>query len=75
MKERLLEIRNVADLDLTVRLIEGKIAHLHRRANMPPTRLFRIPQILRELITLRYHRYSRGHRDLIKDLLERDRTA
>ncbi len=75
MKERLLQIGDVPDLDGKVRLLEEKIAHLIRRANMPQTRLFRAPQLLRELITLRYHRYSRGGRDLIKDLLERDRTV
>lgn len=75
MKERLLQIRKVPDLDDKVRLLEGKIAHLNNRANMSSTRLFRAPQALRELVTLRYHRYSRGSRDLVRDLLERDRTA
>lgn len=75
MKERLLQAHDVPDLDGKVRLLEGKIAHLNSRANMSSRRLFRAPQVLRELITLRYHRYSRGRRDLIKDLLERDRTV
>ncbi len=75
MKERLLQISNVPDLDVKVRLLDEKIAHLNSRANMSSRRLFRAPQVLRELITLRYHRYSRGRRDLIKDLLEKDRTV
>jgi hypothetical protein len=75
MKERLLQLPNVPDLEAKVRLLEKKTAHLHSRANMSSRRLFRVPQVLRELITLRYHRYSRGLRDLLKDLLERDRTV
>ena len=75
MKERLLQIRSVPDLDLKVRLLEEKVAHLNSRGHMSSVRLFRVPQVLRELITLRYHRYSRGRRDFIKDLLERDRTV
>lgn len=75
MKERLVEIRNVPDLEHKVRLLEEKIAHLDSRANMSSTRLFRVPQVLRELVSLRYHRYSRGRRDVVKDLLERDRIV
>src|SRR5262249_34998814 len=75
LKERLLEIRDVPDLESKVRMLEQKIHHLQRRASMSSKRLVRSPQVLRELISLRYYRYSRGNRDFIKDLLEKDQSA
>jgi len=43
--------------------------HFDTRANLPSRRLDRLPLVLRELASRRYHDYGNGVRSLIKDLL------
>jgi hypothetical protein len=43
--------------------------HLKVRANLPQRRLNRVPRILRELLSLRYHEYSNGFKSAAKDLV------
>jgi glycosyltransferase involved in cell wall biosynthesis len=43
--------------------------HLNVRANLPQRRLNRVPSILRELLSLRYHEYANGFRSAAKDLV------
>jgi glycosyltransferase involved in cell wall biosynthesis len=43
--------------------------HLHVRANLPQRRLSRLPSILRELLSRRYHEYANGFRSAAKDLV------
>jgi len=43
--------------------------HLNVRANLPQRRLNRVPRILRELISLRYHEYANGFKSAAKDLV------
>jgi hypothetical protein len=43
--------------------------HLNVRANLPQRRLSRVPAILRELLTLRYHEYANGFKSAAKDLV------
>jgi hypothetical protein len=43
--------------------------HLNARANLPQNRLSRLPGILRELVTLRYHEYANGFKSAAKDLV------
>ena len=43
--------------------------HLNVRANLPQRRLNRVPSILRELISLRYHEYANGFKSAAKDLV------
>ena len=43
--------------------------HLNVRANLPPNRLNRVPTILRELLTRRYHEYANGFKSAAKDLV------
>ena len=43
--------------------------HLNVRANLPQGRLHRVPRILRELLSLRYHEYANGFRSAAKDLV------
>ena len=43
--------------------------HLNVRANMPQRRLNRVPRILRELLSLRYHEYGNGFKSAAKDLV------
>lgn len=45
------------------------IAHLEARAHVPHHRLRRVPQVLGELSTGRYHRYANGWRSAVKDLI------
>ena len=49
--------------------IEAKLAHLRARAEMPGARLGRLPRVMRELATRRYHLFSRGLVSAAKDLL------
>ncbi len=43
--------------------------HLNVRANLPQRRLQRVPSILRELLSLRYHEYANGFKSAAKDLV------
>ena len=45
------------------------LRHFHTRANLPTRRLDRLPVVLRELASRRYHDYGNGVRSLIKDLV------
>jgi glycosyltransferase involved in cell wall biosynthesis len=50
------------------RLIGTILRHFEIRANLPSRRLDRLPLVLRELASRRYHDYGNGVRSLIKDL-------
>jgi glycosyltransferase involved in cell wall biosynthesis len=50
-------------------------AHLNARASLPKGMLARAHLVLRELLTLRYHRHSKGVRSAAKDLFMRGVTA
>ncbi|MFL6284002.1 MAG: hypothetical protein ACJ74Q_12745, partial [Pyrinomonadaceae bacterium] len=54
--------RSLAELD-------ARIAHMDARRRMPSALLRRAAPVLRELFTLRYHRYSNGVASAAKDLL------
>jgi glycosyltransferase involved in cell wall biosynthesis len=49
--------------------IQGKIDHLRVRATMPRTAIRRVPRVLGQLASLRYHRYSDGIWSAARDLL------
>jgi len=49
--------------------LEEKLKHLKVRSNMPARKLLRLPAILKELVTLRYFRYSNGWKSAARDLL------
>ncbi|MFN2453415.1 MAG: glycosyltransferase family 2 protein [Pyrinomonadaceae bacterium] len=51
-----------------VRQLEAITTHLEARASMPAGKLTRVPLVLQELLTLRYHRYSKGIRSALRDL-------
>jgi hypothetical protein len=44
------------------------LRHFELRANLPSRRLERLPLVLRELSSRRYHDYGNGVRSAIKDL-------
>jgi glycosyltransferase involved in cell wall biosynthesis len=48
---------------------EAALRHLRARWLLPPNRLARWPVVLRELLTLRYHRFSAGLGAAAKDLV------
>ena len=47
--------------------VSGLISHFHARRDLPVGRLVRVPMVLKELLTLRYHRYSKGCVSALKD--------
>jgi len=49
--------------------LRNRIAHLRARASLPARRASRIPAVMRELVSLRYHRYSNHLWSAAKDLL------
>lgn len=51
-----------------VLLLEEWIKHLDSRARLPPGKLRRLPHVFHELLTLRYHRYSKGLSSAFKDV-------
>jgi glycosyltransferase involved in cell wall biosynthesis len=60
---------NLANDKSLLSQIRAKIIHLNARANMPDSRITRIPIVLREAITGRYYRFSNGWKSMVKDLL------
>jgi hypothetical protein len=51
------------------RLLRQKIIHLEERARLSPSQLRRIRAIGKEIVSRRYHRFSRGWFSAAKDLL------
>ena len=49
--------------------VAGKLRHELIRLGMPPGRFARWPSVARELVTGRYHRFSRGVIDVVRDAL------
>lgn len=49
--------------------IENYERHIIARSNLRQGRLGRLPTIFREVMGLRYHRYSKGFRSAVKDLV------
>lgn len=67
--ERLLTAGDDSRVQTVIPQIEMKIKHLRARAEMATEGLTRIPRILEELLSRRYHRYSQGWKSAAKDLL------
>jgi hypothetical protein len=59
------------DTTRTRSMLDSISAHLNARASLPQGMRARAPLVLRELLTLRYHRHSKGVRSAAKDLLAR----
>lgn len=49
--------------------LSSRIKHLEARSKLSPNRLARAATVLSELLSLRYHHYSKGTQSAIKDLL------
>ena len=69
LEERLLaQVRNY-DTRKALAFVSDYSFHLNVRANLPQRRLNRLPRILRELLTRRYHEYANGFKSAAKDLV------
>lgn len=69
VRERMLDQNSQFDLRGPLAKVEGRLSHLVARSNMPDSKASRLPVVLREVVTLRYFRYSNGVYSAIKDLL------
>lgn len=69
LEQRLLDHRNEFDCRKALAFAGDYSRHLDARANLPQRRLNRVPTILRELLTWRYHEYGNGFRSAAKDLV------
>src|SRR5688572_17827192 len=69
LEQRLLDHRNEFDCRKALAFAGDYSRHLDARANLPRRRLNRVPAILRELLTWRYHEYGNGFRSAAKDLV------
>jgi len=69
LAERLLDHASVYDTRRALAFVSAYAFHLNVRANLPQRRLNRLPRILRELLTRRYHEYANGFKSAAKDLV------
>ncbi len=69
LEERLLARENSYDTSKALSFVGDYSFHLNVRANLPHNRLNRVPRILRELLTRRYHGYANGFKSAAKDLV------
>jgi glycosyltransferase involved in cell wall biosynthesis len=69
LEQRLMDHRNEFDCRKALAFAAAYARHLDARANLPNRRLNRLPTILRELLTWRYHEYANGFKSAAKDLV------
>jgi glycosyltransferase involved in cell wall biosynthesis len=69
VRSRLLEHSEDFDSTIALRILDERIGHLRTRENLPNSKAKRLPQVLRELFSKRYHLYSKGLQSAMKDLL------
>jgi len=70
LEERLVAFTGFYDTARALSVVGNYSFHLNVRANLPRRRrLSRVPSILRELVSLRYHEYANGFRSAAKDLV------
>jgi glycosyltransferase involved in cell wall biosynthesis len=69
LEERLLAQAKNYDTRKALAFVSDYAFHLNVRANLPERRLNRLPRILRELLTRRYHEYANGFKSAAKDLV------
>jgi glycosyltransferase involved in cell wall biosynthesis len=75
VRQRLDIISSSSDRRIPIATIQNRIGYLDRlinhfrvRSGLPRGSLGRAPIVLRELLTLRYHRYSRGWLSAVRDI-------
>jgi len=69
IRERLLKRGQAFDSTRVMPALEARITHLRIRSDLANDRSRRPGRVVRELLTGRYHRYSKGLRSAAKDLL------
>lgn len=69
LRERLSAHKQQFDTNNALEFVNNYSRHLDARANLPQRRLNRVPTILRELLTWRYHDYANGFKSAAKDLV------
>ena len=69
LEARLLARASDFDTRKALSFVSDYAFHLNVRANLPQRRLNRLPSILRELLSLRYHEYANGFKSAAKDLV------
>jgi glycosyltransferase involved in cell wall biosynthesis len=69
LRERLSAHTKEFDCRNALAFVNNYSHHLDARANLPARRLNRVPTILRELLTWRYHDYANGFKSAAKDLV------
>lgn len=69
LHERLSEAAGQIQDPKALSRLEDKIEHLRARAGLEARLPRRLPGVLKELVTLRYHRHSNGWKSVAKDLL------
>lgn len=69
LEDRLSAQQHAFDCRRALAFIGDYSLHLDVRANLPRKRLSRLPRIVRELMTMRYHEYANGFRSAAKDLV------
>ena len=69
LEQRLLAHASSYDTRKALSFVGDYSFHLNVRANLPQSRLGRVPKILRELLSLRYHEYANGFKSAAKDLV------
>jgi glycosyltransferase involved in cell wall biosynthesis len=67
VRDRILEFGHPPNKDVIGKL-ESKLLHLQARGNLPEQRLYRLPKVINELLTLRYFLYSNGVPSIARDL-------
>ncbi|MGH2722685.1 MAG: glycosyltransferase family 2 protein [Actinomycetota bacterium] len=68
VRDRLAAAPGLEDREAAVARVDEAIAHTRARAALPRARLGRIPGVVRELASGRYHRYSLGMASVMADL-------
>jgi len=61
--------RQFPDKKAVLKQLDRQIMHRQTRSQLPHNPLCRLPIVLRELLTRRYHLYSSGYRSAARDLL------
>jgi glycosyltransferase involved in cell wall biosynthesis len=69
LEQRLVAQQHSFDCRRALAFVGNYSHHLDVRANLPRKRLSRLPRILRELMSMRYHEYANGFKSAAKDLV------
>lgn len=68
-RARGLEMANGAQAARSIEELDARIAHWEARRTLPRARLGRAAPVMKELLSLRYHRFANGFASAAKDLL------